>query len=32
MGGVHFVGDILDIRKQIENLAKLPRLEKKKAS
>ena len=32
MGGVHFVGDILDIRKQIENLAKLPRLKKKKAS
>lgn len=32
MGGVHFVGDILDIRKQIENAAQLPRLDKKKAS
>ena len=32
MGGVHFVGDILDIRKQIENASQLPRIDKKKAS
>jgi len=32
MGGVHFVGDVLDIRKQIEIASQLPRLDKKKAS